>query len=440
MLGSKKNYLFILIFFNLCFADSDLITINANKLPLEEFVKITATILNKNFLISKKLDGDITFTSNSLVHKSELINILKTILKSKDLEIVEYDNFYSIEKNTVIAPKILENKIVNEIIFLNNINGKDLIALLSEFKFGPKNNINSKINFYEESNSLLFVGLQEELDALKNLIKKLDIEKQQVYVKAKIIELSENKTKEIGVKYNLEKLKMGSSSALSLAADFGGSAEVLSSIALPVISDGVLLGASVKFLQSNSALDVVSEPSLLCLNNKESVIYVGETRSVKSGSTTGSSSTETFIREDIGLRLIVKPRITNDQKVNLEISAILEDIKNEKGVNDQPDTTKKEVKTLAIVSDGQSVILGGLIKSKNEIINQKVPFFGDIPFLGNLFKNKLEQSDKINLVIILTPYIVNKSEDLPNIGAKISELAKIEDELSNKILQSIKKN
>lgn len=435
------KFISILFFNSLLFSNTDYIYVNTSKLPVAEFAKITAKILNKNILISDKIDGEISFSSNVKIHKNELLNILNSVLVSKELQIVDNDHFLILQKAVQSNNKTdnRDDNIISEIIFLNNIDGKELLHNFDALIKGNKKQSTSKTTYYQDSNSILFVGADKDFKVLKFLVDKLDIEKQQVYVKAKIVELSDKKTKEIGVKYGLEKLKLGSSNALSLAADFGGSADVIKTISLPAIADGVLLGASVKFLQNNDALNVVSEPSLLCLNNKSSLIYVGETRSVKSGATTGSSSTETYSREDIGLKLIVKPRITNDQKVNLEINATLEDIKNEDGSNNQPDTTKKEVQTLAVVSDGQSVIVGGLIKTKNEILDQKVPFFGDLPFVGHLFKNKYDQNDKINLVIILTPYIVKKSEDLSSVGARISQLAKIEDEINANIAKSLTK-
>jgi len=206
------------------------------------------------------------------------------------------------------------------------------------------------------------------------------------------------------------------------------------------------LGATLNILKTNQAIDIVSEPSVLCVNNKESSIYVGETKSFQTGLsvTDGGKTNTTFQREDIGLTLKVKPRISSDNKVILEIETILEDARELQLNQINPDTTKKEVKTTAIVNNGESVILGGLIKSKNDIFNTKTPFLGDIPLLGALFKHTKDVQDKVNLVVIMTPYIIPQSKDLTFIREQLSQLKHLEEQyttrLEERLVNNIKKN
>ena len=121
----------------------------------------------------------------------------------------------------------------------------------------------------------------------------------------------------------------------------------------------------------------------------------------------------------------------------MEISAILEDAKELKSNQINPDTTKKEIKTSAIVMNGESVILGGLIKNKSNVITSEVPFFSSIPLIGNLFKNKQNTNDKINLVIIVTPYIIPKSKDLTYMRQQLSELKELEEQFSKKLNKNL---
>lgn len=424
------------------FASSNEAEINVNfkKLPLDELVKITSKILNKNILISEKISSNLDFESNAKISKNDLILILETALLGEGFEIVKFDTFWSVQKIKK-SKKILKNQQIKTQIFeIKNTNPLEILTFLNDYFLKLDYEDDDKMPIfsnYSDSNLLIFSGLDKHYEIAKGLISKLDIAKQQVYVQAKIIELSEHKTKDFGVKYNIQGINSNSSNALMFAGSFGTTVNVASNIAIPEITNGIILGASISLLQQNNALSVVSEPSLLCVNNKESEIYVGEARSVKTGKTTGSSSSETFERKDIGLKLKVKPRISSDNKVSLEINATLEDIKNEKGANDQPDTTKKEVKTFVIVNDGESVILGGLIKSKSEDIQQKVPFFGDIPLLGNLFKHSSNLNDKVNLVIVLTPYIIQNTENISLIRAKIAELSALEEKFATHVAKQL---
>ncbi|MGE4473587.1 MAG: type II secretion system protein GspD, partial [Sulfuricurvum sp.] len=171
-----------------------------------------------------------------------------------------------------------------------------------------------------------------------------------------------------------------------------------------------------------------------------SSIYVGKTESISSGTTlTGTGLTqENYTRQDIGLTLKIKPRLSNDNKVLLAVNAKLEDIE-PNSIVDRPSTTKREVLTSAIVNNGESVIIGGLIREKNDHVDTKVPLLGDIPVLGNLFKDTSNAQDKINLVIILTPYIVEKSGDLSGLRHQLSELDAIEAKYVDNITKNIEK-
>ena len=198
----------------------------------------------------------------------------------------------------------------------------------------------------------------------------------------------------------------------------------------------------INLLKENYALDIVSEPSILCINNQECSIYVGETISVKTSNTlsSGGLSKDSFKREDIGLSLKVKPRISNKNKVMLHIEAILEGVTNRVSVSGNPDTSKKEIKTTAIVNNGESVIIAGLIENKIEITNTKVPLLGDIPFFGNLFKNKNENKAQTSLVIIITPYIIPKSKDLSYVREQLSELKILERKYTKELELRLLKN
>lgn len=301
----------------------------------------------------------------------------------------------------------------------------------------------------DTTNSVIVITSDELYKSLESTIHELDHDRQQVYVRAKIIEISENKSQEVGIKYGLSGGKINSNGLFtfnSLLGDGTASAVALDPVLLgamtiPSITSGIALGANIALLNSNGAADILSEPSILCIDNQESSIYVGKTQSISSGTTlTGTGiSQENFTRQDIGLTLKIKPRLSNDNKVLLGVSAKLEDIE-PNSVANRPNTTKREVLTSAIVNNGESVIIGGLIREKSDESNTKVPFLGDIPFLGNLFKNKATTHDKINLVIILTPYIIEKSGDLSSLRSKLTELDAIQERYIANITKNLEEN
>lgn len=331
----------------------------------------------------------------------------ETILRKKELKIFSLKN---VEASSVI--KILE-EIINKKVYLD-ANDKALFSLDAE------------------SNSIVLMGTIDELSYIESLIIELDKEKAQVYVQAKIIEVNDDLINQIGVSYGI----FGASASNNVLSSFSSSlnkGEIpslsIEGLKIPDLTSGLALGASLNLLKQNGALDIVSEPSILAINNKESSIYVGETISIKVSSsvTDGGTTKENYEREDVGLTLKVKPRISNDTKVTLEIETILEGVKTTQTISGNADTSKKQIKTTAILNNGESVIIGGLIENKVESTKQKVPILGDVPLFGELFKNTLNNTKKNNLVIIVTPYLIPKTKDITFVRNKLSELKNLED-------------
>ena len=202
------------------------------------------------------------------------------------------------------------------------------------------------------------------------------------------------------------------------------------------------LGAKINFLKKNGAAQVLSEPSVLCTNNKESEIYVGQVRSILTSSAAGDNKNDqvrnNYSREDIGITLKVKPRLSSNNKVALEIEANIEDVDLSDSVAvDRPTTTKRKVTSNAIVDNGQTIILGGLMKSSNSESVNKIPLLGDIPLIGTLFRTKGNDTRKINVVIYLTPYIVRKSADLVKLKEFLSNLNGIQARYNEILMQRL---
>jgi len=205
------------------------------------------------------------------------------------------------------------------------------------------------------------------------------------------------------------------------------------------------LGAQLDLLEQNGAAHILSEPSILCTNNKEAEIYVGRTMSILTQaqqSTTGVSNVvNNYSREDIGLTLKVKPRLSSNNKVTLEVETKIEDVlDNESPSADRPTTTKRNVKTTAIVNNGETIILGGLIKNAGGKGVSKIPFLGDIPVLGEmLFTHTSDLSRETNVVIYLTPYIVRRSDELQKLKKYLDELERVQaqyNKLVGKVLEA----
>jgi len=309
-----------------------------------------------------------------------------------------------------------------------------------------------------ERNALIVLATGEQIKNIRDVVSRIDVEKPQVYIKARIVEINSELAQQIGAKYGFEAGAITSNGLFTAAGNFGAKSLMISPRIMsfldttktyydengnPIqdedsafkfandISQLFAIGAKIDLLQEDGAAHVLSEPSILCTNNQESELYVGETRSILTSSSMGDNKDDlirnNWSREDIGLTLKVKPRLSSHNKVVLNIDAVIEDVVPGTGANNpRPTTTKRKVATNAIVRNGQTVILGGLIKNVAGTVNSKVPFFGDIPVIGRIFQDEGKAQRKVDLVIYLTPYIVKKSSDLEKLRVFLSELESVQ--------------
>ena len=339
---------------------------------------------------------------------------------------------------------------ITKIITLKNIDAKSAFATLSQVIAKRKyKDISNKpnISYSKEINAIILIGKPEVIEPLKMTLKELDKEKYQVYVQAKIIEISEQKAKQVGIKYGLVGGGVSSSSLLTFSSNFGaGALDIVKEAGsyfsdLSNISANLALNAAISFLQTNGASQTISNPSILCVNNLESSIYVGKNKSFLVGKTTNASgTTANYQREDIGLTLKVKPRVASNDKVTLQVNTILENVdQSDKDNVDRPTTTKQEVKTQVIVTNGESIVIGGLLQNTQSVNRQKVPLLGDIPVLGGLFRHKETMVDRKSIVVVLTPYIISKSSSLGRLQKFLAIYGKMQKEYNKNIFAKIEK-
>ena len=305
----------------------------------------------------------------------------------------------------------------------------------------------------KERNALIVLATPDQIKNIRAVIRRIDVAKPQVYVKAKIVEINVGKARNVGLKYGFEGGKITTKGLFSLAGNMGAPTLMVSRSLLGFLSSQstdsngntitnnpfsfgnnikelFALGIKMDLLQQNGAAHTLSEPSVLCSNNQDAEIYVGETRSILVSSSVGDTKDAVvrnkYSREDIGISLKVKPRLSSNSKVALQVEATIEDVVPGSGSTaDRPTTTKRKVTTNAIVNNAQTIILGGLMKSSGGKSVTKIPVLGDIPILGALFTSTSYSESRVNVVIYLTPYIIRKSSDLTKLREFLGELDRI---------------
>ncbi len=431
--------------------------------------KVIADLEKKQAFVVKIIPIKHTDAKKLQMKLNDIIkSIFNATVKSETVKVLYDENtngliVVGIKKNVRKVEKLIHEMDVEshvnkklEIFELKNSDAKEVLQTLNDIiakQTYSDPSLKPNVAMNADINAIIAIGDPMILKALKLVVDELDKEKYQVYVQAKIVEINKNKSSDIGIKYGFAGGDVSSSGLYAMSANFGSTE--LTTLATTKVLDylgnigsnvgsAFALGATLDFLQIHGASKSISNPSILCVNNKESSIYVGKTISVSTGTVTTTSGlngvTSSFKREDIGLTLKIKPRVSSKEKVTLDVESILENILDDgsKNATGQPVTSKQEVKTQAILRNGESIIIGGLVKSYERDSKSKVPLLGDLPLIGDaLFSSTSKTNEQDNLVVILTPYVIDKSEELSKLQRALGMLAKVQEEYNKKAFELV---
>jgi general secretion pathway protein D len=287
----------------------------------------------------------------------------------------------------------------------------------------------TKITADKATNSLVIMAESDDYQVLEEIMRQLDTPRPMVYIEALIMEVDVQKTFNFGTEWTAAgKIDVGGN-----PGGVGGGFRLPSGqSALPGLSAGILpsgfsmgvfteaieiggvtfnnLRALIRAVREDRDINVLSTPQILTTENQEAKINVGKNIPFQTTtSTSGNDTYNSFEYRDVGTILTITPHISQERLVRLNIGfefSVLESTTDFK-----PTTLKRTVDTTVIVSDGNTVVIGGLIDEIQSVSEFKVPLLGDIPGLGWLFKFKDESNEKTNLFVFLTPHVINNATE-----------------------------
>jgi general secretion pathway protein D len=286
------------------------------------------------------------------------------------------------------------------------------------------------------TNSLIITAPEPAYRQLRAVIDQLDSRRAQVYIESMIVKVDAQKAADIGFQWQGASINKnqsagvfggtnfgtGGSNIITLSAAAAGSGSNLSSVTGTIpsgfnvglvtkVAGAYTLGALAKFMETNLDANVLSTPNLVALDNEEAKIVIGQnvpfiTGSFSNTGASGGSANpfQTIERKDVGLTLRVKPQIGEDGTVRMTIYQENSNVtsNSESGLI----TDKSSIETIVVVDDGQIMVLGGLLKDEFSGGASKVPFLGDIPVLGGLFRSDNRSRKKSNLMVFLRPVVI----------------------------------
>ena len=288
------------------------------------------------------------------------------------------------------------------------------------------------------TNSLLITAPDHVYNMLLAVIDKLDVRRAQLYIEALIAEVSTDKVSEFGVQWQIldgfnntgnsikgvggTNFSTGGANILAVAGNLSAAGNGLNigilngKVDIPGLGTVANLGLLAQALESRVNANILSKPNILTLDNEEAKIVIGQNVPIVTGQyaqTGGAPSVtpfQTIDRQDVGLMLKVKPQISEGNTIKLVIHQEVSSIANAT-ISGGITTNKRSIDTSVLVDDGSIIVLGGLIEDRVSDTVSKVPFLGDLPGVGSLFRTVGRGHSKTNLMVFLRPYVMKTPDD-----------------------------
>ena len=438
------------------------ISLDFKDIEVRRVLQLLADFTGINMVAADTVQGNITLRLKDVPWDQALDIILKTknldkrrngsvIWIAPVAELIKSED----EEAKAIAQSIKLAPIQTEYIQLSYAKVADVLKLLQDSRNGKNagnnNGNNNADNLALESllssrgsvvadtrtNTLIINDTSQNIDKVRKMIDLLDVSVKQVMIEARIVRATTDFTKEMGVKWgilsqgitkNNDLLVGGSDTTLwdlktpdddgkytitrpdNLNVDLGVTGAGASKIAFGLISlSDFMLDLELSALQADGYGEVISTPKVLTADKQKAKVSSGQQIPYQTTSTAGGAATATTEFKDALLSLDVTPSITPDGKVQMDL-LITSDSPAGTAPNGEIILNKNEITTNVLVDNGETVVLGGIFEQQNSKTQTKVPFLGDIPYVGRLFRKDAKTENKRELLIFVTPRIVNDSQ------------------------------
>ncbi|MCK5215517.1 MAG: hypothetical protein KAR05_09215 [Candidatus Omnitrophica bacterium] len=362
----------------------------------------------QDILMTLGATGEINIVLDPVLKNSKLDLHLKQVSIEEALLLIA--NTYNLGFKRVGASlfvtqkeKLKEENVVSKLFKLKNISVEEAKEMIVD--------LIDTVSYSNELNSLLVVGDPEDIIEVEGVLAKIDKPQLQVVLEAKIIEINKDALKELGVDFSDQILLSYQESARP--ADFanvedspGSAMEIFSVARNPIQFD-----TTIKMLENQNKAKVLSNPRITTINDKEAEIFVGDRIPYTVSNVTGGTVTTDVRWVEPGIRLIITPTIIEDDFVVIKVEPEVSFIFSFLGPNDEyPRVKTREATAHVRIKNGQPFVIGGLLSQEDKQNLYKVPFLGDIPWLGNLFSYESHTIQDTELIITIIPQIVQSEE------------------------------
>ena len=401
------------------------LSLNFQDIDVRSVLQLIADFTSLNLVASDTVQGGITLRLQNVPWDQALDLVLKTkgldkrkignvllVAPADEIAARERQEMESLKQIAELAP------LRRELLQVNYAKAADIAKLFQSVTSAEaKADERGSITVDDRTNNIIAYQTQDRLDELRRIVSQLDIPVRQVMIEARIVEATVGYDKALGVRWG------GSSTNGNFTAG-GGTAQPTTltgqSTSAPYVdlgAAGATSGIGISFLTDNTTLDlelsamektgngeIVSQPKVVTSDKETAKILKGTEIPYQESSSSGATSVSF---KEASLSLEVTPQITPDNRIIMEVKVTKDEPDYLNMVNGVPPIKKNEVNAKVLVSDGETIVIGGVFSNTQSKTVDKVPFLGDVPYLGRLFRRDVVSEKKSELLVFLTPRIMN---------------------------------
>ncbi|MFO7704253.1 MAG: type IV pilus secretin PilQ [Halopseudomonas sp.] len=401
------------------------LSLNFQDIEVRSVLQLIADFTDLNLVASDTVQGSITLRLQNVPWDQALDLVLKTkgldqrkignvllVAPADEIAARERQELESQQQIAELAP------LRRELIQVNYARAADIASLFASVTASDGEQRGS-ITVDDRTNSIIALETQQKLDELRRIVVQLDIPVRQVMIEARIVEANVGFDRALGVRWGGSinagnrydvfgrnpggGAQMPTPSANAPFVDLGVAAAT-SGIGIGFITNNTILDLQLSAMESTGNGEIISQPKVVTSDKETAKILKGSEIPYQEASSSGA--TTTAFAEAV-LSLEVTPQITPDNQVIMEVVVTKDEPDFTNQVNGVPTIRKNEVNAKILVGDGETIVIGGVFSSETQTSREKVPFLGDLPILGKAFRRDVSLENKSELLIFLTPRIIN---------------------------------
>lgn len=405
------------------------LSLNFQDIDVRSVLQLIADFTNLNLVASDTVQGGITLRLQNVPWDQALDLVLKTKGLDKRkignvLLVAPADEIAARERQELVSQKQIAElaPLRRELLQVNYAKAADIAKLFQSVTSAEaKIDERGSITVDERTNNIIAYQTQDRLDELRRIVAQLDIPVRQVMIEARIVEANVDYDKSLGVRWggsiqnkgnwnasgvNGSSTTIGTPGSTSTNSPFVdmGTVGNTSGIGIAFITDNVLLDLELTAMEKTGNGEIVSQPKVVTSDKETAKILKGTEIPYQEASSSGATSVSF---KEASLSLEVTPQITPDNRIIMEVKVTKDEPDYLNKVQDVPPIKKNEVNAKVLVNDGETIVIGGVFSNTQSKVVDKVPFLGDVPYLGRLFRRDVVSEKKSELLVFLTPRIMN---------------------------------